>query len=63
MTGIEDSFYWMDSQNGKYTVQFGYKAWMKKKEMERLRRREEAGTSYEETTPKTWNSLWQENVS
>ncbi|XP_071938995.1 uncharacterized protein [Coffea arabica] len=63
MTGIEDSYWWKHSQNGQYSVQSGYKTWMKEKEAERSRKREEAGTSYEGTNPRIWNTLWQQNVS
>ena len=49
VTGIEDSYYWVPNQNGQYTVQSGYKAWVKKKEMESSGRRDEARTSLDGT--------------
>ncbi|XP_071914135.1 uncharacterized protein [Coffea arabica] len=45
--GKEDSFYWKHSQHGQYTVQSGYKVWMKEKNQMDYMTRKEAGTSYE----------------
>ncbi|XP_027067757.1 uncharacterized protein [Coffea arabica] len=53
----------MHSQNGHYTVQSGYKAWMKAKKLESARRREGVGPSYEGTIRKVWKTLWQQKVS
>nr|XP_027062915.1 uncharacterized protein LOC113689326 [Coffea arabica] len=63
VTRIEGSYYWAHNQNGQYTVQSGYKAWVKKKEMEISGRRDEAGTSLDGTISQIWRSLWEQNVS
>ena len=63
VTGCEDSYFWMHSQAGQYTVQSGYKAWLKAKENKYTRRKEDAGTSFEGTNSKIWNSLWQQKAS
>ncbi|XP_071923241.1 uncharacterized protein [Coffea arabica] len=63
VTGCEDSYFWMHSQAGQYTVHSGYKAWLKAEENKYTRRKEDAGTSFEGTNSKIWNSLWQQKVS
>nr|XP_027082466.1 uncharacterized protein LOC113704793 [Coffea arabica] len=63
VTGKEDSYYWVHSQNGQYMVQSGYKTWIKEKNQVNSAVREKAGRSYEGTISKVWKSLWKQNVS
>lgn len=63
LTGKEDSYYWMHSQNGQYTVQSGYKIWMKEENLEGIRKRENTGTSYDGSMSNTWKTLWKQKVS
>ena len=60
--GKEDSFYWKHSQHGQYTVQSGYKVWMKEKNQMDYMTRKEAGTSYEGNISKSWKVLWKQKL-
>ncbi|XP_027122249.1 uncharacterized protein [Coffea arabica] len=60
--GKQDSYYWIHAQKGEYTVQSGYKRWMKGKEQEGRNEGEQAGPSHERTSSIVWKALWNQKV-